>query len=133
MCNDPYPPTEVEVFGRGSKSVMAHNWTASSLPPAFLDAFNFFSSKMRRTGTTGGVGLYYDRYQLQASDETVSPISIGSTGFGMISVCIGCALGLYSKTDAIRLTLESLESLLGEREWFTPKQSNCTNFFAPFS
>lgn len=87
---------------------------------------------MRRTGTTGGVGLYYDRYQLQGTDETVSPISIGSTGFGMISVCIGCALGLYSKTDAIRLTLESLESLLGERQGFTPKRSNHTNFFAHF-
>ena len=111
---------------------MAVGGTPGSLPPAFLDAFQFFSSKMRRTGTTGGVGLYYDRYQLQGKESNVSPISIGSTGFGMISVCIGCALGLIPKTEAIKLTLETLESLLGERKGFTPKRSNRTNFFAHF-
>lgn len=61
-----------------------------------------------------------------------SPISIGSTGFGMISVCIGSVLGLFPKLDAIRFTTESLESLLGEREGFTPKRSKRTNFFAHF-
>lgn len=106
---------------------------ASSLPPAFTDAYNFFSGKMRRTGTQGGVGLYYDRYSLQGGGSNTSPISMGSTGFGMISMCIGCALGLFPKFDhAIRLTLESLESLLGEREGFTPKKSNHTKFFAHF-
>ena len=104
-----------------------------SLPSAFRDAFDFFAGKMRRTGTTGGVGLYYDRYSLQlptASDP--GPISIGSTGFGMISVCIGCALGLYPKSDGVRMTLETLESLLGERQGFAPKRSNRTRFFAHF-
>ena len=111
--------------------VVAMASTASSLPPAFLDAYTFFSSKMRRTGTQGGVGLYYDYYSLPGGAAT-SPISIGSTGFGMISVCIGSALGLFPKQDAIRFTTESLESLLGEREGFTPKRSKRTNFFAHF-
>lgn len=106
--------------------------TTNSVPPAFMDAYNFFSGKMRRTGTQGGVGLYYDRYNLQGGGSANSPISIGSTGFGMISVCIGCALGLFPKYDAIRLTLESLESLMGEREGFNPKRSNSTKFFAHF-
>ena len=107
---------------------MAFNTT---LPSAFLDAFSFFSEKMRRTGTTGGVGLYYDKYLVQAS-ASGGPISIGSTGWGMISVCIGCALGLTSRDDAIKLTLETLETLLGERKGFNPKRSNRTNFFAHF-
>ena len=102
----------------------------NTLPSAFVDAFDFFHAKMRITGTKGGVGLYYDRYLLQqGTNNDVGPISIGSTGFGMISVCIGCALGMIPKYDAIRLTLETLESLLGEREGFTPKRSNRTKFF----
>ena len=104
----------------------------SGLPPVFLDAYTFFSGKMRRTGTQGGVGLYYDRYSLQGGGNSSSPISIGSTGFGMISVCIGCELGLFPKLDAIRFTLESLQSLLGKRAGFTPKRSNRTKFFAHF-
>ena len=102
-----------------------------SLPPPFTDAFDFYTGKLRRTGTSGGLGLYYDRYVLQQSTDP-GPISIGSTGFGMISVCIGCALGLYPKTDGVRMTLETLESLLGERTGFTPKRSNRTRFFAHF-
>ena len=105
---------------------------SSSLPPAFLDAFSFFTGKMRRTGSTGGVGLYYDKYTLQTNSASGGPISIGSTGFGMVSVCIGCALGLTSRSEAIQLTLETLESLLGEREGFTPKRSNRTKFFTHF-
>ncbi len=101
------------------------------LPAAFMDGFEFFCSKMRRTGTRGGVGLIYDRYLLNQGTN-VGPISVGSTGFGMIAVCIGCELGLTSKQDAVRLTLETLESLLGERDGFTPKRSNRTKFFAHF-
>lgn len=104
---------------------------SKSLPAAFVDGFEFFQSKMRRGGTKGGVGLVYDRYFLNQGTN-VGPLSIGSTGFGMIAVCIGCELGLISKPDAIRQTLETLESLLGEREGFTPKRSNCTKFFAHF-
>ena len=120
------------IIHSSSSSMASISDTASSLPPAFMDAYNFFFGKMRRTGTQGGVGLYYDRYSLQDGGSASSPISIGSTGFGMISVCIGCALGLLPKLDAIRLTLESLESLLGEQEGFTPKRSNRTKFFAHF-
>ena len=106
---------------------MTSSMTASSLPPSFMDAYDFFSGKMRRTGTQRGVGLYYDRYSLQGSGSKNSPISIGSTGFGMISVCIGCALGLLPKYDAIRLPFESLDSLSGEREGSPPKGATVRN------
>ena len=101
------------------------------LPAAFTDSFEFFCSKMRRKGTTGGVGLIYDKYNLNRN-VAVGPISIGSTGFGMMVVCIGSALGLTTKTQAIELTLETLTTLLGERAGFTPKRSNSTKFFGHF-
>jgi hypothetical protein len=100
----------------------------------FADGFYFFHTKLRRaTGETGGVGLYYDKYELTtggAGDGGL--IAVGSTGFGMISVCIGDALGLIPREESVRLTLETLDSLLGEREGFKPKRSNHTGFFGHF-
>ena len=98
--------------------------------PAFLDAFQFFHTKLRLTGETGGVGLYYDKY-IVSRGKSVG-INMGSVGPGMISVCIGEVLGLISRDEAIRLTLETLESLLGERPDFKPTRSPRTGFFGHF-
>ena len=71
--------------------------------PAFLDAFQFFHTKLRLTGETGGVGLYYDSHKYIVSRGKSVGINMGSVGPGMISVCIGEALGLISRDEAIRL------------------------------
>ena len=93
-----------------------------ALPEPFLDAFQFFHDKMRRVGD-GGVGLYYDHYSLPDNQGNDGEISIGSTGFGMVTVCIGNALGLISNEEAARLTSETLDALLGKVEGFVPTRS----------
>ena len=101
-----------------------------ALPKPFLDAFQFFHDKMRRVGV-GGVGLYYDHYFLPDNQGNDGTISIGSTGFGMVTVCIGNALGLISNEEAARLTSETLDALLGKVEGFVPTRSP-NGFFAHF-
>ena len=101
-----------------------------ALPEPFLDAFQFFHDKMRRVGD-GGVGLYYDHYSLPDNQGNNGAISIGSTGFGMVTVCIGNAVGLISNEEAVRLTSETLDALLGKVEGFVPTRSP-NGFFAHF-
>ena len=101
-----------------------------ALPKPFLDAFQFFHDKMRRVGD-GGVGLYYDHYFLPDNQGNDGTISIGSTGFGMVTVCIGNALGLISNEEATRLTSETLDALLGKVEVFVPTGGFFAHFLNP--
>lgn len=103
--------------------------SASDLPAPFLDAFWFYQTKLRREGT-GGVGLIYDKYFIAGGN---SDISIGSTGFGFVSVCLGDTLGLLTRQDAVNMTVDALDSLLGARkaEGFDPERS-ANGFFAHF-
>lgn len=52
-------------------------------------------------------GASLQQIHVESRHWCIGPISIASTGFGMIIVCIGCELGLISRDQAVKLTLET--------------------------
>jgi hypothetical protein len=87
----------------------------------FRSSFDAFQSLRAETG------VYKDAAVFEG--EQFHPASVATTGMGLISLCIGDAMGWIDNAE--ELILETLQSINGQRPGFTPER-NCAGWFRHF-